>query len=173
MTASSDTLDDEGRTHLAVPWFLRRNRYGPGRPALGGGYPIRVSGIRTCGSSLAPRKPVDRLRDEPFVCLPGRSGMRGLLDSAPAAAGFQPHIRLEAHSPTSIRGLVSAGLGVALLARSTTESPGPPIAVYRTPALPPHPPIGLIHHRDHRLPRRASLPTAPGRPFDHHPDVDS
>jgi DNA-binding transcriptional LysR family regulator len=46
---------------------------------------------------------------------------------------------------------VSAGLGVALIAGSATERPGPPIQVVRLDPAPAHPPIGLIRHREHRL----------------------
>jgi DNA-binding transcriptional LysR family regulator len=91
------------------------------------------------------------LRDEPFVCLAAESGLRAILDAAAAAAGFAARVQFEAHSPASIRELVAAGLGVALLARSVAEGLGPPIDVRRLDPAPPHPPIGLIHHRDRRL----------------------
>lgn len=91
------------------------------------------------------------LRDEPFICLAAESGLRAILDAAAAAAGFTARVQFEAHSPASIRELVSAGLGVALLARSVVELPGPPIDIRRLDPGPPHPPIGLMHHRDRRL----------------------
>lgn len=90
------------------------------------------------------------LRDEPFVCLAAESGLRAILDEAAAAAGFTPRVQFEAHGPANIRELVSTGLGVALLARSVAEGAGPPIDVRRLDPAPPHPPIGLIHHRDRR-----------------------
>jgi LysR family transcriptional activator of glutamate synthase operon len=91
------------------------------------------------------------LREASFVCLPPGSGLRSILDAASAAAGFQPRVQFETHSPSSIRELVSAGLGVALLARSAAEDPGAPVAIHTVHPAPPHPPIGLIHHRDRRL----------------------
>jgi len=91
------------------------------------------------------------LRDEAFVCLPPGSGLRAILDEAAAAAGFEPCVPFETHSPTSIRELVSSGLGVALVARSVAQAPGPPIAIHVVHPAPTHPPIGLIHHRDRRL----------------------
>jgi LysR family transcriptional activator of glutamate synthase operon len=91
------------------------------------------------------------VREEPFVCLPAGSGLRVILDAAAAAAGVQLRVPFETHSPYSIRELVSAGLGVGLLARSVARSVGPPIAVSQLAPTPPHPPIGVIHHRDHRL----------------------
>jgi LysR family transcriptional activator of glutamate synthase operon len=91
------------------------------------------------------------VRDRPFVCLAAESGLRAILEAAAAAAGFAPRVQFETPSPASIRELVSAGLGVALLARSAAERPGPPITICGLSPSPPHPPIGLIHHRDHRL----------------------
>ena len=91
------------------------------------------------------------VRDSPFVCLSAESGLRAILDTAASAAGFAARVQFETPSPASIRELVSAGLGVALLARSAAERPGPPITVCHLDPPPPHPPIGLIHHRDHRL----------------------
>jgi LysR family transcriptional activator of glutamate synthase operon len=91
------------------------------------------------------------VRESPFVCLSASSGLRAILEDAAAAAGFAPRVQFETQSPASIRELVSAGLGVALLAGSAAARPGPPITVCRLDPSPPHPPIGLIHHRDHRL----------------------
>jgi LysR family transcriptional activator of glutamate synthase operon len=91
------------------------------------------------------------LSAEPFVCLSATSGLRAILDAAGAEAGFTPHVPFETHSPASIRELVSAGLGVALLAASAATRPGPPIGVREVHPSPRHPPIGLIRHRDRRL----------------------
>lgn len=103
------------------------------------------------GHRLARRRrlALDDLRDEPFVCLPANSGLRAILDAA--AAGFQPQVQFETHNAASIRELVSAGLGVALLARSAADAPGAAICARELDPAPRHPPIGLIHHRDHRL----------------------
>lgn len=90
-------------------------------------------------------------RDEPFVCLAAESGLRALLDAAGAAAGFTPRVRLEAHGAASIRELVAAGLGVALVAGSTARAAGPPIVTRQPHLAVRHPPIGVIHHRDRRL----------------------
>lgn len=98
-----------------------------------------------------PRVGLTDLRDEPFVCLPPGSGLRAILDAAAADAGFQPSVRFETSSPGSIRELVSAGLGVALLAASAARSPGAPVDVHEVQPPRPHPPIGLIHRSDRRL----------------------
>ncbi|WP_213004977.1 LysR family transcriptional regulator [Paractinoplanes toevensis] len=103
------------------------------------------------GAALPPAQ----LRDEPFVCLPPGSGLRAILDDAAHAAGFEPHVPFETATPASIRDLVAAGLGVALLARTAAERPGPAVAIRQLRPSPPHPDIAVIHHRDHRLPAAA------------------
>jgi LysR family transcriptional activator of glutamate synthase operon len=82
-------------------------------------------------------------RDESFVCLPAGSGLHEILSQAAAAAGFVPRIEFETYSPASIRELVAAGLGVALVAGSAARAPGPPVETYPLPHL-SHPAIGLI-----------------------------
>jgi DNA-binding transcriptional LysR family regulator len=94
---------------------------------------------------------LERVREEAFVCLSAASGLRAILDGAAKAAGFTPRVQFETSSPASIRELVSAGLGVALIARSAAEREGPPIQVCRLDPSPAHPPIGLIQRRGHRL----------------------
>ena len=89
--------------------------------------------------------------DEPFVCLPADSRLRAILAAAAAAEGFVPRIEFETYSPASIRDLVSAGLGVALLARSAAEGPGPAIGVCKLARAPEHPSIGLIRARGRPL----------------------
>jgi len=94
-------------------------------------------------------------RDEPFVCLAADSRLHAILADAAAAEGFVPRIEFETYSPASIRELVAAGLGVALLARSATERPGPAIGVCELARPPEHPPIGLIRSRARPLPPAA------------------
>jgi DNA-binding transcriptional LysR family regulator len=91
------------------------------------------------------------LRDEPFVCLPAGSGLHRILHAAASAAGFTPRIPFETHSASAIRDLVSAGVGVALLARSAAIRPGPPILIQPPHPAIPHPPIAVIHRRDRPL----------------------
>jgi len=97
------------------------------------------------------RVPLAALRDEPFVCLPPASGLRRILDDAGAAAGFAPWVPFETHSAASIRDLVAAGLGVALLARSAAGRPGPEIAVRALRPAVRHPPIAVLCRRDRPL----------------------
>ena len=89
--------------------------------------------------------------DEPFVCLPADSRLHAILAGAAAAEGFVPRIEFETYSPASIRELVAAGLGVALLARSAAERPGPAVGVCELARPPEHPPIGLIRARSRPL----------------------
>lgn len=69
------------------------------------------------GHRLATAGPVDlrEAADEPFIgMLPGY-GTRMLLDSIAAELGFRPNLVFESMELTTVAGLVSAGLGVALL----------------------------------------------------------
>ena len=82
--------------------------------------------------------------DRPFVCLPQDSGMYDILHRYAAEVGFTPRITFETHSPASIRELVSAGMGVALLAISSATGRGHPIKVHRIRDAPPHPEIAVF-----------------------------
>jgi DNA-binding transcriptional LysR family regulator len=88
------------------------------------------------------------LRDDPFVCLPADSGLRAILDRLAGAAGFTPRVQFESTNLPRLRDLVAHGLGVALLARSVAEAPGPPLAVHTVAPEPVWRPVGLLHHRD-------------------------
>lgn len=89
-------------------------------------------------------------REESFVCLPAGSGLHEILTRAAAAEGFVPRIEFETYSPASIRELVSAGLGVALVAGSAARTPGPPVEIYPLSHL-THPAIGLMVLADRAL----------------------
>ena len=125
----------------------------PGRPARG----LTPAGP---GGSAGSAVLAD-FADEPFVCLPAGSGLHAILVAAAAAAGFTPRIQLETHSPASIRELVAAGLGVALMAESSARAIGPDVQVHRLQPAPRHPPIGLI-----RVPERTPSPAT--RAFQQH-----
>jgi DNA-binding transcriptional LysR family regulator len=95
--------------------------------------------------------PLRAVRDEPFICLRPGSGLHTILLAATAAAGFTPEIPFQTHSPASIRELVAAGLGVALLAGSAAHGPGPVIAARPLRPGVAHPPVGLIWSRHRPL----------------------
>jgi DNA-binding transcriptional LysR family regulator len=66
---------------------------------------------------LASRKAVrlEEVADEPFVAMRPGNALRALTDGLCRAAGFEPRIAFEGDEVATLRGLVAAGLGVALL----------------------------------------------------------
>src|SRR3954447_24964307 len=112
------------------------------------------------GHRLAERSSVRvaELADEEFVLLEQGYGVRTLTDDLCAAAGFTPRIAFEGQESDTVRGLVAAGLGVALLPRF---GPGTPAGVAEVPLSPrPYRTIGLAW----RGGRAADPPGAPGFP---------
>ncbi|MGW0173085.1 LysR family transcriptional regulator [Rhodococcus sp. NPDC003322] len=79
------------------------------------------------GHRLADRTEID-LREaagEPFIAMHPNYGMRRLLDEAAERAGFAPRIVFESSELPTATGLVSAGLGVALVPMRES-APWPP-----------------------------------------------
>ena len=114
--------------------------------------------IITAPSHPLARQPalaLEKLRDEPFICLPPDSGLRAILDRATAAAGFSPRVPFESTNLQNIRELVSHGLGVAIVARSVASAPGPPVSYHAVHPTPIHRSVGLLHHRHRHLPPAA------------------
>ncbi|ATY09676.1 LysR family transcriptional regulator [Amycolatopsis sp. AA4] len=105
------------------------------------------------GHRLAGRRGVRvaELADEPFVLLEPGYGLRRITDDLCAAAGFTPKVAFEGQESDTVRGLVGAGLGVALLPRF---EPGSPAGVAEVPL---HPPV----HRTIGLAWRAGEPLSP------------
>ncbi|WP_158885601.1 LysR family transcriptional regulator [Amycolatopsis anabasis] len=73
------------------------------------------------------------LADEEFVTLEHGYGLRQITDELCAREGFEPRIAFEGQESDTVRGLVAAGLGVALLPRF---DPGPPAGVTEVPLQP-------------------------------------
>jgi DNA-binding transcriptional LysR family regulator len=71
------------------------------------------------------------LHDDTFVCLREGYGLRALTDSFCAQAGFTPKIAFEGEEIATLRGLVAAGLGVAIIpaAQSPREQAPPQIHI--------------------------------------------
>lgn len=103
------------------------------------------------GHRLASRRRV-RLREvaeEPFITVTEETGLRVLTDRLCERAGFSPRIAFEGQDVETLRGLVSAGLGVALLpARPGAPATPPLLAVADAGA---ERPIGLAWHRTRYL----------------------
>ncbi|WP_448851252.1 LysR family transcriptional regulator [Corynebacterium sp. 335C] len=71
------------------------------------------AGHRLAGSRAPLR--MAAVADEPFIAMLPGYGTRELLDALCAGAGFAPRLVFESMELTTVAGLVSAGLGVALL----------------------------------------------------------
>ncbi|MTE20719.1 LysR family transcriptional regulator [Streptomyces sp. TRM43335] len=62
--------------------------------------------------------------EEAFITLEPGYGMRRIFDTLCAEAGFRPRIAFEGEEAETLRGLVAAGLGVALLPPPAVPRPG-------------------------------------------------
>ncbi|MBV9845191.1 MAG: LysR family transcriptional regulator [Kutzneria sp.] len=76
---------------------------------------------------------ITELAEETFVGLEHGFGLRQLTDEACAAAGFVPDMAFEGQDADTVRGLVAAGLGVALVPRG---EPGASPEVVEVPVSP-------------------------------------
>ncbi|MBF6174309.1 LysR family transcriptional regulator [Nocardia blacklockiae] len=61
------------------------------------------------------------LRDRPLICLVPGTGIRGVLERACAAAGFEPNVAFEAAAPPLLLKLAARGLGTAVVPALTSE----------------------------------------------------
>jgi DNA-binding transcriptional LysR family regulator len=149
----------------AVGVMARRLPAGPAGKRLPAGVASQAIATEPMVVAVPPDHPqagaaavsLSDLRDEPFVTLtPGR-GLRTVLDSACAEAGFEPQVALDANDLSVLTDLVAQGLGVALLPTTTARQAGPRVAVLRL--------------RRPRLERRTDLvwrrqnPSLPARTF--------
>lgn len=89
------------------------------------------SGHRLAGRD---RVGVTELRPEVFVMLEHGYGLRQITDELCASAGFLPEVAFEGQESDTVRGLVAAGLGIALLPKF---QPGSPSGVTEVPLDPP------------------------------------
>ncbi|MEU8825203.1 LysR family transcriptional regulator [Streptomyces sp. NPDC048636] len=72
---------------------------------------------------------MSELGTEAFITLDRGSGTQRTLRAAAKKAGFLPRIVIEVLQLDTVRELVAAGLGVALMPRSKAETPGPAVSV--------------------------------------------
>jgi len=101
---------------------------------------------------LAARKAVrlEELADEEFIILERGYGLRQITDDMCAEAGFTPRIAFESQEIETVRGLVAAGLGVALITRAELTAPA---GLREVPLTPRSARVfGLAWLRDHPLP---------------------
>lgn len=75
------------------------------------GHPLAVDATGRPRTSIA----LAEARDEPFIAMLEGFGTRMILDQLSEDAGFRPILVFESMELTTVAGLVSAGLGVALL----------------------------------------------------------
>ncbi|MEU8781671.1 LysR family transcriptional regulator [Streptomyces sp. NPDC048637] len=85
------------------------------------------------GHRLARRHAVGmaELATEDFITLDRGSGVQRTLRSASKKAGFTPRVMIEVLQLDTVRELVAAGLGIALMPLSKAEVAGPAVSVVR------------------------------------------
>jgi DNA-binding transcriptional LysR family regulator len=99
---------------LGVDLFARRGRTVSLTPA----------GRTFLGSVERALAEIERAADETFVTLEPGYGLRRITDDLCTEAGFRPRIAFEGEEAETLRGLVAAGLGVALLPPPVFPRPG-------------------------------------------------
>ena len=100
------------------------------------------------GHALSARRSIRlaELDGQPFVGLKPGYGIRGITDEWCARAGFAPRLMFQGDDIDTIRGLVAAGLGVALLPREPGRLPAGTVEVAVTPRAART--IGVVWARD-------------------------
>jgi DNA-binding transcriptional LysR family regulator len=122
---SSRRMEDLLRTGEADLCLLSPPSADPGIESV----PLRRQEMRPAlptGHRWADRDAV-RLTDaasEPFVAMPEGYGTRALADELCRTVGFTPRLAFTANDTDTIRGLVAAGLGIALLPYEGISHPG-------------------------------------------------
>lgn len=92
---------------------------------------------------------VEDLEHEVFVQLEHGYGLRQITDDVCARAGFSPRVAFEGQESDTVRGLVAAGLGVALLPKFEPGSPAGVVEVPLRPRITRE--IGLVWQTGHPL----------------------
>jgi LysR family hydrogen peroxide-inducible transcriptional activator len=88
-----------------------------------------------------------KLADEPFILYKGRARDTAL--TACRAAGFEPRIACESSELETIRSLVAAGLGIAILPELASRQPAPECAVVRLRGDPVERQVALLSRSGH------------------------
>lgn len=84
--------------------------------------------------AVAASIPLADAAGEDFICTTPGHGLRLITDELCRQAGFTPRIVFEGEQVGTIRGLVGAGFGVALLPAASTPEPDPAVAAIRITA---------------------------------------
>jgi DNA-binding transcriptional LysR family regulator len=74
---------------------------------------------------------ISELADEAFIAFNETAGLRHMLNRLCGDAGFVPRIACESGALGSVRALVSAGLGIALMPLPSVQELGPPVSILR------------------------------------------
>src|ERR1700744_3182781 len=91
----------------------------PLRLALPASHPL----ARRLGDDPAAGIALADVAAEPFIALRPTSALRQLGDDLCAAAGFRPRVVFEGDDLSNVRGLVAAGLGVAIMPAPRADTP--------------------------------------------------
>lgn len=110
------------------------------------------SGHRLAGRRTAR---LSDLADEPFVGLKPGYGLRRITDELCAHAGFTPELAFQGEECDTLRGLVAAGLGVAILPAAEHEVAGGTVELSLRPVSRRQ--IGLVWSAEHPLPPAARV----------------
>ena len=97
---------------------------------------------------LAARRRIrlNEVADDPFITASRETPLRTIIDPLCQRAGFSPRVAFEGTDVETMRGLVSAGLGVALLPARPGAPASPPLLAISDPGAERS--IGLAWHRD-------------------------
>lgn len=114
----------------------------------------RISALLPAGHPLTNQKAIKlhQLREENFILFPKSYILRDIIVEACEQIGFQPNITLEGDTIDSLKGFVSAGLGISLIPESAlTESI--PRSTVRIPIVDPvvTRTVGIIVPEDREL----------------------
>jgi len=86
----------------------------------------------------------------PFIFFKEGSGLHSATQRVLDAAGIEPQVRFETNELSRVRALASRGLGVAIMPRSDTEGPGPPVAAIAIGPPKLRRTVGLVWREDRR-----------------------
>ncbi|MFJ9366979.1 LysR family transcriptional regulator [Nocardia sp. NPDC101769] len=76
-----------------------------------------VAAVPSAAADFGERITLSELCEHPLICLPSGTGLRGLLETACAAAGLVPNVAFEAAAPPLLIRLAAHELGVAVVPR--------------------------------------------------------